>query len=465
MKMRILTIVILISQIYNSSAQIDTIAGTKGIAQIKRNFCWAACTQMVMKKHQEVVPHQCALGLKYYNSIRPTREHLSKCDSCNSCFPKIGVINPRLGTFFSDKCDVTISDTSFVRIFKENNYKSQQTTTFPINFTFPWDTITKQIRNKTPFIMTIQFEASTNVCLSNHAVVGYGIDSNQIIYLNPKNPSLNCSSRVEKIPYKNVSTNSLPKPCRFIYNISPNTPVSTTISSRSVSGSGGQSLAVNYSEPIKSIEDISLFKGEIRQKISKKQLEEYKNSKDYLVVPVKFVSHLKMIKDGNRILNLDEAIIKKQFVDVINLNAPYTVTTLQKKCSKWHPIHTTHFEEDLNYSTSIDSQKIVLKQKRINLNNTKPIDFIVKYPELGLDFYEFKNQSQSYLIPFADYPYILNKDKAEESLKVLVEGKPYNQEIVVRGLQFETKLQQQSIQNPQNPASEPKDNIDKKSKY
>lgn len=435
-KLFILTLIVTIIAT-DSYCQIDSIIMT-GVAQMKRNWCWAACSEAIMKKYDNLAKKQCDLGLQNYNQTFVGLT-ISSCSSCDLCFPNV---RPR------DKCDKSIDDTQFNTVFGNNQYLCQSTSQYPILFSFPWDTIVKQINNSTPFVMVIQFESRSDTCKSNHAVVGYGIDGDMIIYNNPKNPSNNCTTRSEKIPYRNTSSSTIGKPCRFIYNITPNSTLSQTIARRNASTrihTSTRNIAKIDSGNVKPVNN--LFQGEIRTKISNRKLKELDIMNDFLVIPVKFISHSKILKDSTRALKLDDIIINKKFVDVIYMKPPYTVTTLQKKCNKWYPILITHFQENLDFNTIIDSNKVVLNKKKIDFNSrNKSIDFIVKYPDLGFEFFQSKNLTQSYLIPFADYPYLLN---GEEELK---EGKVYKESIVTKGLQLETNTQYENtvfLKNPE----------------
>lgn len=400
-----------------SYSQIDSIMGVTGIAQMKSNWCWAACTEMILKKHNpNNLMSQCSLGLKNYNTLFTPL--LTNCDKCNVCYP---TVTPR------DKCNRGVDDALLTKIFNDISFKASSSID-SVGFSFPWAKIKNQIDSAKPFIVTIQFDTRLT-CESNHAVVGYGIDGNQIQYLNPKNPNSRCSSRIEKIPYNNTPSSTLGKPCRFIYSIQPNVPI--------LAPPPIQPLMARVSVTAKSVNVINSFKGEVRNKISNKQLKVYRDSSDYLVIPVKFISHSTLLKDSSRTLTLNDITIKKQFVDIIYTKSPYTVTTMQKKCGKWFPILITHFEKDINLKTKIDSINIVLNKKDIN-SNGQLLDFIVKSPELGYEFFEAKNNSQSYLIPFSDYP---NLENGENDLK---EGVPYKVNVIINGLQKETKSQFQN---------------------
>jgi hypothetical protein len=300
-------------------------------------------------------------------------------------------------------------------------FNSDHTRPDSIGSNFPRVTLDSQLNNRRPFILTIKHDRRIASCRSNHAVVGYGIDGNFLVCIDPKYPRLNCTPDTLKFLYYGASRSTVPSVCRFFYNINPK--ISTIAIPMLVSvRSKSPNIVPKPNFQSENIEENHLFEGEIKDKISNSKLKELSNSKDYIAIPVKYISYHSIVTgDTNNIF------VNVKAVDLIYTKYPFTVTTLQKSCFKWVPTVIRKFKQDLTINSKLDSNRVYLNLKIVDekikkeFPNLKTYDAIIKYPDLGYDFLEFTDKNKKFLTPLFDYNDLKIGDKPVKAGQVISE--------------------------------------------
>lgn len=393
-------------------------------SQQRNQWCWAACMQIVLKKHNPSLDiKQCTLAQLYLNEINYDRVLPKvKCLSCDECKP----------TFFSDNCNKPITDTFFRPLFRNFNFQSDFTDG-TLN-ALSWVSISNQMIQGLPIIMTVK--TGVGDCTSNHAVVAYGVDSvgGKIEYINPKNPykTATCESLSEKIIYTvPYSSGILPKVCRFFYDIKLRT-VNGIIARSIVNDTTNEEKIVNRTiETGLILLDTVSFRGEIKKNLKPDEFLTYSNSSDYITLPVKYVSSSKILNNPINVSKLKKIEEEGIVYDFIYTKYPYTVTSLQKVGSQWIPIIVSFFQPGEAFSATYGNGKKVFLSKKASgfTPESYVFDGIVKYPELGYAFMQLKKSGISYLVPLGDYEDIKVADSIAKS------GIFYKEILIVKEIQ------------------------------
>ena len=368
------------------------------IPQKGSNWCWAACTEMILKYHNPSnTITQCSLA-----TSRKTKQYPSKCcscigcDTCSTCNSCSNCSDCHWNNIHVN-CDFTI--TTLVKF--KNFLVSLGFNVVTKDNTYSFSKISTEINtNRRPIIAMIN---SGGNCNSSHAGIlrsAFSQGGNKfVVFVNPKFDERMCEAGDEQI---NIN-GGIYSFCNFLTQIRPQT---NGIIAYSTTG-----MTIKDNSQTKLLQDTLIWEGGLYKTLNNIEFKNLLINDNISYIPVRYLSYDNLLKTSFDSLTVNNTTINAELYEIVSKYSPYVSTTFQLINGKRVPIRLIK----LNENPQDFFKQIDIKRKDIdsigNYNcRLKGYEYI-KYPQLAYSFVRFCQNGVYYFVPKGDYRIAKNQLK------------------------------------------------------
>ena len=388
------------------------------IPQKGSNWCWAACTEMILKYHNpSSTVTQCSLA-----TSRKTSQYPLKCCSCVGCdtCSTCNICHNCSECHWNNihvNCDFTIP--TLVKF--KNFLVSLGFNVVTKNSTYSFNKISTEINtNRRPIIAMIN---SSGNCNSSHAGIlrsAFSQGGNKfVVFVNPKFDERMCEAGDEEI---NIN-GGIYSFCNFLTQIKPQT---NGIIAYSAIG-----LRIKDSSQTKLLQDTLIWEGGLYKTLNNREFKDLLTSDNISYIPVRYLSYDNLLKTPIDSLSVNTTAINAELYEIVSKYPPYVSTTFQLIDGKRVPIRLIKLNENpQNFLNEIDLKRKDIFSDSSNNCRLKGYEYI-KYPQFAYSFVRFCQNGIYYFVPKGDY---------KIAKKQLKKGDIYKQSEILKLIKKQTQI-------------------------
>jgi Papain-like cysteine protease AvrRpt2 len=373
----------------------QSVAISPMIPQYERNWCWAACMQMVIN-YREGRPrvNQVEIVEQFIKEVLGlgSRNCGDKSDNCSKLYGK------------KNHCNLGMDTSEFVIMLNKLHFNAKLVHN-------------PRVSNFSAHLPSIALIRTTNgPCSPKHAIVCYSanLDSNFIMAIDPKFNKQMCQVGVVK--YFPNAMNSPIRICNQVTNIY-----------RSASTSDDRSR--DFAAPPPPNNEISSKQsGEILKLLSQAEMDEYRNNTNFQCVDVRYFDYTTFADIKKLSSNINDYLLPNEIVEITQLSKPYTTTSFSRReDGNWEPFMVKSNQPDIIKQWDQDSlvrrvpfflnflkgENGDIKVKSMNnsttVNKAYQRERLLRFHDIDQEFIEYSNVDEGKAVKFRPLFYYKNK--------------------------------------------------------